>query len=133
MTQPAASPQDSEPRYGQGKVEGAALHHVKTMSFVLLVRLLHSDRDAQQSQSRTAPAVSSCRAKHLARYILPKATQTHRALPKQILQQLSANTAVGVKSTDSICCNLKPNSSLQLKKKKIEKKGLVILTIYSLS
>lgn len=108
----------------QGKVEGATLHHAKTMSFVLLDRLPPSDRDVQQSQSHTAPAASSCRAEHLARYVLPKATQTHWALPKQILQQLSANTAVGVKGTDSICCNLKPNSSLQQKKKKRKKKRL---------
>lgn len=37
-----------------GKVEGAVLHHVKTMSFVLLGRLVLSDRNAPSGEAKSS-------------------------------------------------------------------------------
>lgn len=91
----------------QGKVQGVVLHHVKTMSFVLLGT--PSSRNAPAGEAEHGPSCTSAVQGPLQGAPSTKPQQTRGILPGQALQQLPTNTAVGVKDTDSIYCNLKQN------------------------
>lgn len=95
----------------QGKVQGVVLHHVKTMSFVLLGTLTPSSRNAPAGEAKLSTGHPPRVAGHgpLQGATCTELQQTCGMLPGQALQQLSTNTAVGVKDTDSIYCNLKQN------------------------
>lgn len=98
----------------QGKVKGVVLHHVKTKPFVLLGRLSPSNRNTPTGEAKPSTGAAQHPPRAAVQGPLQGASRTKLQktwgiLPDQVLQQLSSNTAVGVKDTDSIHCNLKQN------------------------